>query len=405
MAAGCSDGQEFDQSSTEISPKLDTPLAEVDQASSMVFPQHAAPLGTDSGGEYFAGQLVLSDGCLRAEVPSRGGVPSNDAANPRPSWLLIWPSEFRLEEEFGAVRVVDGLGRIAAHVGDHVRLSRAAVTYQQAMDLGLVKGLSEACAEPYFLVGDEVTAFDPGNEATELRLSDPDVLFLRQKTVIASTQALMTAAGIGELVLDGRCLRLKDSSTTIIWPAGFTPHVHGGVVHIRNGAGRIIVKVGDEIAGGGGFFDQDGGDCPGPAWQANKIKALPDVEVYFPRQDGTLAADQETERFVGELALNGKCLEVDAAIRVSDRSHIPYPPLIIWPSTLALSLVDRGVGIVDATGHVVARVGDEVQFSAFVLSYQQAMEHGGLDEITPACSSPYWAVGEEFTAAPVPVAP
>ena len=405
VAAGCSDSQEFDQSSTEISLKLDTPSADNGQASSMFFPQHEAPLGTDSGGEYFAGQLVLSDGCLRAEVPSRAGVPSNDAASPRPSWVLIWPSEFRLEEEFGAVRVVDGLGRIAAHVGDHVRLSRAAVTYQQAMDLGLVRGLSEACGEPYFLVGDEVTAFDPRNEATELRLSDPDVLFLRQKTVIASTQALMTAAGIGELVLDGRCLRLKDSSTTIIWPAGFTPHVHGGVVHIRNGAGRIIVKVGDEIAGGGGFFDQDGGDCPGPAWQANKIKALPDVEVYFPRQDGTLAADQETERFVGELALNGKCLEVDAAVRISDHSQMPVPALIIWPSAFTLNAEDGVVGIVDATGRVVARVGDEVQFSAFAISFQQAMEHGGLDEITPACSSPYWAVGEEFTAAPVPVAP
>ena len=303
------------------------------------------------------------------------------------------------------MRVVDGLGRIAAHVGDHVRLSRAAVTYQRAMDLGLVKGLSKACAEPYFLVGDEVTAFDPRNEATELRLSDPDVLFLRQKTVIASTQVLMTAAGIGELVLDGRCLRLKNGSTTIIWPAGFSPHVHDGVVHVRNGAGRIIVKVGDEIAGGGGFFDQEGGGCPGPVWEANTIKALPDVEVYFPRQDGTLATDQETERFAGKLVLNGKCLEVDAAIRVSDRSHIPYPPLIIWPSTLALSLEDGGVGIVDAPGHVVARVGDEVQFSAFALSYQQAMEHGGLDQISPACSSPYWAVGEEFTAAPASGAP
>ena len=356
----------------------------------MGFPQHDAPLGTDRGGEYFAGRLVLSEECLRAEAPS----------NSRPSWLIIWPSSFTLESESGTVQIVDGHGRIAARVGDHIRLSRAAVTYQEARDRGLVEGLSEDCAEPYFLVGDEVTVFDPGNEATELRLSDPDVLFLRQKTVVASVQVLQTAAGIGELVLDGRCLRLKGSSTTIIWPAGFAPHVEGGVVQVRNGAGRIIAKVGDEIAGGGGYFDLGGGDCSGPAWRANKIKALPDAEVYFPRQDGTLAPDQEPERFVGKLALNGKCLEVDAAVRVSDRSHIPYPPLIIWPSTFAVRVEDGSVGIVDAGGRVVARVGDEVQFSAFDLSYQQAMEHGGLHEITPACSSPYWAAGEDFTAAP-----
>ena len=76
------------------------------------------------------------------------------------------------------MQIVDGLGRVAAHVGDHIRLSRATLTYQQAQDRGLVKGLSEDCAEPYFLVGDEVTYFDPRIEATELRLSDPDVLFL-----------------------------------------------------------------------------------------------------------------------------------------------------------------------------------------------------------------------------------
>ena len=314
-----------------------------DQASSMVFPQHDAPLGTDSGGEYFAGQLVLSEGCLRAEVPS------NDSTDPRPSWLLIWPGAFTLEAEYGAVQIVDGLGRIAAHVGDHIRLSRAAVTSQQARDRGLVKGLSEDCAEPYFLVGDEVTAFDPKNEATELRLSDPDVLLLRQKTVLASGQALLTAAGIGELVLDGQCLRLKGTSITIIWPAGFRPHVHDGVVHVRNGAGRIVAKVGDEIAGGGGYFNLSGGDCSGPVWISNKIKVLPDVEVYFPQQDGTLATGQETERFVGELVLDGKCLKVNAAIRVSDRVIVPGGRhLLIWPNAFTLSVEDEVVGIADA---------------------------------------------------------
>ena len=367
------------------------------QASSMVFPQHDAPLGTDRGGEYFAGRLVLSNGCLRAEVPS------NDATEPRPSWLLIWPGAFTLESESGSVRIVDGLGGIAAHVGDHVRLSRAAVTYQQAIDQGLVEGLSEDCAEPYFLVGDEVTAFDPKKEATELRLSDPDVLFLREKTVIASSRGLKQALGIGELVLDGQCLRLG-GSTTIIWPAGFTPHVHRGVVHVRNGAGRVIATVGDEIAAGGGYRSLDSGACSGEVFNANQIKVLPDVEVYFPKQDGTLAADQETERFAGELVVDGKCLKVDSPLRVRDRAYMPISPLLIWPSAFSLSVEDGDVGIVDATGRVVARIGDEVQFSAFDLSYQQAIEHGGLEEISPACSAPFWAVGEEFTAS-APEAP
>ena len=363
------------------------------QASSMVFPRHDAPLGTDRGGDYFAGQLVISKGCLRADAPTR------IATNPRSSWLLIWPGAFTLEAESGSVRIVDGLGRIAAHVGDHVRLSRATVTFQQAMDQGLVEGLSEDCAEPYLLVGDEVTAFDPKKEATELRLSDPDVLFLRQKTVMGFP-SLKQAQGIGELVLDGQCLRLLrlGGPATIVWPAGSTPHVDRGVVHVRNGAGRVIATVGDEIAAGGGYRTLDSGACSGEVFIANQIKVLPDVEVYFPKQDGTLTTDQDTERFVGELVLDGKCLKVESPLRVRDRVYMPVPPLLIWPSTFSLSVDDGNVGIVDATGRVVARVGDAVQFSAFDLSYQQAMEHGGLEETSPACSAPYWAVGEEFTA-------
>ena len=368
------------------------------QPSSIVFPRHDAPLGTDRGGEYLAGRLVLSNGCLRAEAPS------SYSDEPRSSWLLIWPSAFTLESEAGSVRIVDGLGRIATHVGDHVRLSRAEVDFQQAMDQGLVEGLSGDCEEPYLLVGDEVTAFDPDSEATELRLSDPDVLFLREKTVMASGRVLMQALGMGELVLDGPCLRLGDSSTTIVWPAGFTPHSDSGVLQVRNGAGRVIAAVGDEIAAGGGYLSRDSGACSGEVFIANQIKVLPDVEVYFPRQDGILTTEQESERFEGELVLDGKCLRIDSPLRIRDRTYGPVSPLLIWPSAFSLSLEDGAVGIVDATGRVVARVGDEVQFSASSLTYQQAMEHGGLEEISPACSGAYWAVGEEFTA-PAPDAP
>ena len=92
------------------------------QASAIVFPQHDAPLGTDRGGEYFAGRLILSKGCLRAD-------PLASATNNHPSWLIIWPSSFTLEAESGTVQIVDGHGRIATRVGDYIRLSRAAVTY------------------------------------------------------------------------------------------------------------------------------------------------------------------------------------------------------------------------------------------------------------------------------------
>ena len=356
----------------------------------VAFPRHDAPLGTDRGGEYFAGKLVISNGCLRAEAPSY------DASDPRSFWLLIWPAAFTLEAQSGSVRIVDGLGRVAAQVGDHVRISRADVTYQQAMEQGLVGGLHEDCAEPYLMVGDEVTVFDPKNEATELRLSDPDALLLRKKTVMGFP-TLLEAAGVGEVVLDGQCLRLGDS-TTIVWPAGFTPHVHQGVVQVRNGAGTVIATVGDEIAAGGGYSSLDDGACSGEVFAPNRIKVLPDVAAYFPRQDGTLTMEQEAEHFEGELFLDRKCLKIDDPLRVKDRVYLPISVLLVWPSSFSLSVDDGEVGIVDATGRIVARVGDVVQFSRLSLSYQQATEHGGLEDILPACWGSYWAVGEDFTA-------
>ena len=402
MMAGCGNGRAPDQATADPSSSSDAPPINNEPAAAVVFPQHHAPPGTDHGGEYFAAQLILREGCLRAEVSA-----SHDANDPG-SWLLIWPSGFTFETEAETVRVANNLGRTVARVGDHVRLSRATATFEQATEEGLIEGLSNDCAGPYFLVGDEVTAFDPGSEATELRLSDPDVVFLRERTVIARYQTLMTAAGVGELILDGACLRLKDSSPrpywpTIIWPAGFTPHFNEGVVEIRNGAGRVVAQVGNQIAGGGGFFDRSSGDCSGPVWRANKMKTLPDVEVYFPKQDGTLVPEDGTELFSGQLILYGKCLQVaDDVIRVKERTYAGISPLIIWPHDFALSTEDGVVGIVDGTGSVVASVGDEVEFDVFNLTYEEAKEHGGLAEITPACSGPYWAVGELFAAVPAP---
>ena len=243
----------------------------------------------------------------------------------------------------------------------------------------------------------EVTVFYPDDEATELRLSDPDVLFLRQKPVIAGNRVFEDGEAVGELVLDGQCLRLKDSAATIVWPAGFTPHVEGGVVHVRNGAGRTIARVGDEIAGGGGS-KRGHGECSGQVFRIHDVKVLPDVEVYFPKQDGTLTAGQVVKRRVGELALDGKCL----GVRIIDGYGVPEHALLLWPSEFELNVQDGAVKVIDATGRVVARVGDEVEVSAFNVTYDQAIKHGGLEKITPACSAPYWAVGGDFAATETP---
>ena len=72
--------------------------------------------------------------------------------------------------------------------------------------------------------------------------------------------------------------------------------------------------------------------------------------------------------------------------------------LLIWPDTFALDLDDEVAGVVDGAGQVVARVGDEIEFGAVTVTYQEAMEHSGLREISPACTGGYWVVGEDIAA-------
>ena len=384
VAVACGGGQ----TSQDGSPQQVAPLAEGEPTAPVVFPQHEEPLGTDRGGDYFAGQLVLEEGCLRAQIPT-----GNDD-NPMVSWLLVWPSSYALEEESGIVRVVDESGQTAAQAGDYIRFNSADIPYEQRKAPEFIAGLFKHCAIPAFWVGDEVTVFDPGNEATDLRLSEPDVLFLRQETLVTTNRVFLQAAGVGELVLDGSCLRLN-GRPTIIWPAGFTPHVKDSVVEVRNGAGQTIARVGDEIAGGGGYSSDGHEECPGEVFRIHSIKVLPDEEAYFPKQDGSLMDGGLPERFTGELVLNGKCLEVNLG---NNQHGVRRSALLVWPSDFAVKAEDGAVEIIGATGKVVARVGDKIQGSYLKISFSQAKKHGGLAEITPACSAPYWAVGEDFAS-------
>ena len=86
---------------------------------------------------------------------------------------------------------------------------------------------------------------------------------------------------VGELVLDGQCLRLKSDTghgSSIIWPPGFTPHYHRGVVHVRNEAGRIIAQVGDRLRMSGGSSRRGDEKCPGPTVGVNSITVLSESE-------------------------------------------------------------------------------------------------------------------------------
>ena len=240
------------------------------------FPQHDVQLPTDRGNQFFGGKLVLKEGCIRADAPPP------DSISPK-SLLIVWPHSFTLSTEDGSVRIVDETGRIAARIGDHVRLSGTMARWirarsQTARWRELKQLMPKECEGPYWLVGDYVTAISlDGPTTLTLQLPDSELHFRWQKTYLSSQERL-TALAIGELVLEGQCLRLKadddDRTYSMVWPPGFTPHDHRGVVHVRNGAGRVIAQVGDRLRMGGGYSRWGDEKCPGPQFGANSIKVL-----------------------------------------------------------------------------------------------------------------------------------
>ena len=365
-----------------------TPTATATQPPPVAFPRHDYPLGTDRGGDYFAGQLVLKEGCLLVEVPSN---PNNA---PWPARLAIWPSSFSLEQDSGAVRVIDGQGRVAAQVGDHVRVIQAELASEDHKHAELVAGLPEHCPAGRTFVG-AVTVFDPKNEITELRLSNPEVLFLRQETVMAAERIFLTAGGFGELVLEGPCLQIKgeQGARTVVWPPGFAPHVKDGVVEVRNGAGQVVARVGDEIVGGGGYRKTKYKECTGEAFHIHSIRVLPDVPVYFPRWEEEIRKGQVAFSHTGELALDGKCLGVR-----NSKVDAYEIALLFWPEAYDLNVENGVVEVLDKAGRVLARVGDEVELNAFRVTYDQARKFTGLNEIRTVCGGPYWVVEEITTA-------
>ena len=91
-----------------------------------------------------------------------------------------------------------------------------------------------------------------------------------------SMQALL----VGELNLDGRCLKVSEN--LIVWPYGFSIDSRGNKIKVLNERGKPIAQVGDTIKLSGGQAGTSGSlsgtlsefineDCNGPLWIAAKV--------------------------------------------------------------------------------------------------------------------------------------
>jgi len=249
----------------------------------------------------------------------------------------------------------------------------------------------------------------------------PGVAFPRQGPV-EGPRVVMEAQLIGELVLVDGCLRIDSihgtESLLPIWPPEFGLAAEGDEIQVLDGEGQVVARVGEEVYMGGGGGSATGlagcvreqlpAACSGPYWivgdgvrpnlrRDSDLFTLEVVETparsFFllhkePVLDGWIEGESQTS---GKLVL----WDYDRCPRLFNENGLgDYLPL--WPPGYGATEEDGVIAIVDGSGQVVARVGDEVVLGGGPIPHSwDSEEYRRLyHELPGDCYPPYWIVGE-----------
>lgn len=117
-----------------------------------------------------------------------------------------------------------------------------------------------------------------------------------------------------------------------------------------------------------------------------------DPTIFFPRQKSV-----EGERDVATAEISGQLVVVDGCLHLNTHDgNTSYA--VIWPPDFTLRITGNLIEVLDHTGRVAARVGDEIYMGG---GETQSIEGvGAVDEplqreLPTKCGGPYWLVGEE----------
>jgi len=262
-----------------------------------------------------------------------------------------------------------------------------------------------------------------GHSAKEIDIcatpSVPGVAFPRQGPV-EGIRVVMEAELIGDLVLVNGCLRVNsiysDGSVLPIWPPEFTLKAEKDEIQVLDGAGQVVAHVGEEVymGGGGGSAtsladcvrQQLPADCTGPYWivgEGVRPNLRHDSDLF------TLDVISTTERSFlllrkkpvldewaeGDSLIAGKLVLYDyqRCPRVtSDSGLTDY--LLLWPPDYGAHVENGEVEIVDGSGQVVARVGEEVVLGGGGIprDWDSEKYRQLYYELPGDCHGPYWIV-------------
>ena len=305
----------------------------------VAFPKHDEPLSTVwAHGDYIRVDLVVENGCLRAQGPS-------------PSYLLVWPDGFTLNRDDGYFRISDRSDTVVVSVGDEARFSGRLVLAGSDLAQEIAVSIPEECTGPYFLIGDDVTSVD-SDEPEMVSIPGSSLFFPREQTLRTKPHGvedtLELHSGPFELVLEDDCLIVNDGEKYVIrWPAGFHPYIDdNGAVNVRNGGGHTIARVGDRLRfRGGKRHDVDIPECEiSGLWYVKDIRNidLPVVFAQYEKSSNGIA----NSRISGYIELHNGCLYL--------RKHI-----LVWPSNFSVEESNHNVQVFNEGDQIVAQIGEQ----------------------------------------------
>ena len=248
----------------------------------------------------------------------------------------------------------------------------------------------------------------PGDVSTSAAEPGPTIFFPQQKAVDGERE-VMDALLIGKLVVVEGCLRVNtsysDTGYLLVWPPDFRLSTENDTIQVLNGAGQVVARVGDEVDIGGGEVrylerldeyvrQQLPPDCSGTYWIVGDVDNPAEATsesgptIFFPQQP-PVEGEREmmTAMIGGQLRLGDGCLRAGAG-------H-----LLVWPPGWSLSTENDRIEILNGTGQVVARVGEEVRMSGGEVPFIEGAARTQL-KIPADCPGRYWIVGDVVSARP-----
>lgn len=268
-----------------------------------------------------------------------------------------------------------------------------------------------------------IVTYEPLREVPFEVNPDPSVHFPQLKMASGS---YMLALLTGKLTLKDGCLCVED--TIIIWQPDYFLNSNNGTIEILDREGKVVARLGEEVVIGGGGYSVPIEDinrmlkeplpsgCDGPFWiqgtetrlslhfssELFSLEVIPSGthDFYFfkkkpPLDKASPSMESVTGKFIasyGDRLLKIPFIFVEEKPE-ENKSSLQFA--VFWPADYR-ALVENGVfKILDGTGNVVLRDGDEVTIEGGVIYGATSGIPWQLhNELPGGCTQPYLIVNE-----------